>query len=117
MDTVHEKNRRSTSAPCECDTISAPLESAFLTADEVGELVYTFSSKRVVGGGGAKNGAARQCNFSPAIVVTLHRGGYLTTTTRAFSSRASACRALLRAALLCATFSSTTSSRGRALLR
>ena len=76
MNTVNKKHRRAAASSSESDPVASPLEAALFTADEVGELVYTFSSECVVGGGGANMGAARQYDLAPAIVVILHRGGY-----------------------------------------
>src|SRR3954463_9465421 len=76
MDPVDQQYRWSVAPLGERNAAIAPVEAAFLTPDEVGELVDAFPCKSVICRCRAKDGAAGQQNFSPgwlSLVVVLHR--------------------------------------------
>jgi hypothetical protein len=57
---VNEKHWWALAVLGESDPPVTPFEPSFFSANEVNELINTFSGERVVGRGNAKEGSARQ---------------------------------------------------------
>src|SRR5687767_8355519 len=77
MNSMNEKNCRAFTAPGEGDAPSPPVESAFLSADEIVELVDAFARERIICRGGADEGAAGEEHLSPTAIVVIHQRNYV----------------------------------------
>src|SRR3954471_21149332 len=93
MDPVNQQHRWPVAPLGDGNAPIAPLEAAFLTPDEVGELVDAFPCKSVICRCRAKDGAAGQQNFSPgwlSLVVVLHRSSLRSAEKKRGSLRVTA---------------------------
>src|SRR5512132_3774818 len=75
MNAVDEENRRAFATLGKGDPSVSPLEAAFLSADQVGELVDALACERIVGSGSGEDRPTGQQNLAPrsfAFVVLLH---------------------------------------------
>jgi hypothetical protein len=69
VNTVDEKDWRSASPLGESDAALAPVEPAFFTADEIGEMVDALSGKGIVRSGDAEQRTAGKKDLSPGCIA------------------------------------------------
>src|SRR5688500_15099069 len=83
MNSVNEQKCGAIAALGEGDASSPPVESAFLSADEIVELVDALAGERIICRGGADQGAAGEEHLSPTAIVLIHQRNNVVRYARA----------------------------------